>query len=198
MPRSLPLASDLPLTMSLTQCSDEQLVYLARSGTSDAFDELVRRYGGQVLALAQRLVGQASAWDVAQEAFLAAYRGLGSFRGHSALGTWLYRITLRTAYGAARRSRPPLASQEPSPVQPPPEVAQGREMGRALEQALGALAWPQRAVLVLRATGGLSYSQIAQVLGCQVGTVRSRLFYAREQLRRQLALLGYSDDDLSF
>jgi RNA polymerase sigma-70 factor (ECF subfamily) len=176
--------------------TDQQLVQRAQRGELRAFDLLVLKYQGRIAALVSRYISDpGEVEDVTQEAFIKAYKALPKFRGDSAFYTWLYRIAANAAknYLAARARRPTgEASVEDvesfehsglvSEVSAPEAVVMGEELAAVVESALEALPDELRAALSLREFEGLSYDDIAEVLGCPVGTVRSRIFRAREAI----------------
>jgi RNA polymerase sigma-70 factor (ECF subfamily) len=169
--------------------SDQQLVERVQAGDKAAFDLLVRKYQHRVLKLVSRFVSDAAeAEDVAQEAFLKAYRALASFRGDSAFYTWLYRIAINTAKNAlvSNRRRPvdfDLDLQDPDT---PEGVLLTEEIRSVVEKAMEQLPEDLRTAIVLRELEGLSYEEIAEAMDCPVGTVRSRIFRAREAIDKKL------------
>ena len=181
--------------------SDQQLVERVQAGDKAAFDLLVRKYQHRVLKLVSRFVSDAAeAEDVAQEAFLKAYRALASFRGDSAFYTWLYRIAINTAKNAlvSNRRRPvdfDLDLQDPEQYDRHARLKEGdtpegvlltEEIRSVVEQAMEQLPEDLRTAIVLRELEGLSYEEIAEAMDCPVGTVRSRIFRAREAIDRKL------------
>ena len=180
--------------------TDQQLVQRAQRGDLRAFDLLVLKYQGRIAALVSRYVSDAGeVEDVTQEAFIKAYRALGKFRGDSAFYTWLYRIAANAAKNhlVAKGRRPGadatiedaeafeeggMLSESASPE----ALAMGNELAEVVESALNALPDELKAALMLREFDGLSYDDIADVLGCPVGTVRSRIFRAREAIDQRV------------
>jgi RNA polymerase sigma-70 factor, ECF subfamily len=172
---------------------DEQLVARAQRGDRGAFDVLVRRYQHRIVQLVERLVGEADALDVAQEAFIKAYRALGGFRGQSAFYTWLYRVAINTAknFLVARRRRPAAQdidvseaelfghTGQMSDVDTPEALALSAEIRDTVSRAIARLPEDLRQAITLRELDGLSYEEIAEVMACPIGTVRSRIFRAR-------------------
>ncbi len=181
--------------------SDQQLVERVQAGDKAAFDLLVRKYQHRVLKLVSRFVSDAAeAEDVAQEAFLKAYRALASFRGDSAFYTWLYRIAINTAKNAlvSNRRRPvdfDLDLQDPEQYDRHARLKEGdtpegvlltEEIRSVVEKAMEQLPEDLRTAIVLRELEGLSYEEIAEAMDCPVGTVRSRIFRAREAIDKKL------------
>lgn len=181
--------------------NDLQLVERVQKGDKSAFDLLVLKYQHRVLKLVSRFVSDAAeAQDVAQEAFLKAYRALPSFRGESAFYTWLYRIAINTAKNAlvSNRRRPvdfDLDLQDPEQydrhaklkeVDTPEGVLLTEEIRQVVERAMEQLPEDLRTAIVLREIEGLSYEEIAEAMDCPVGTVRSRIFRAREAIDKRL------------
>lgn len=175
---------------------DRDLVKRAREGDTDAFGQLVKRYEERILRLVRGMVPEADMQDVAQEAFLKAFRKLDSFDGRSSFYTWIYRISANTAMDwrkkERRRRHAPLPEgsegEDLLPGRGPGPATQvtRRELGDLIESAIAALPPKYHEIVVLRETQGLSYEEIAQTLGISKGTVESRLFRARERLREKL------------
>lgn len=178
------------------QSTDEQLVARAQEGDKRAFELLVRKYQFKILQLVSRLVGDGDAPDVAQETFIKAYRALHGFRGQSAFYTWLYRIGINTAknYIIARGRRPAgqdidIADAEQyghteflSDGDTPESVVLSEEIKTKVAEVIQKLPADLRQAITLRELEGLSYEEIAQVMDCPIGTVRSRIFRAREAI----------------
>ncbi len=175
--------------------TDKELVKRVQKGDQAAFDMLFARYQSKILNLISRYVRDSEeVHDVAQEAFIKAYRALPRFRGDSAFYTWLYRIAINTAKNhlVARSRRPPATDVDVDDTDyrddadilresEDPESALSRDQLRdVIHQALADLPDDLRSALTLREFDGLSYEQIADILECPVGTVRSRIFRARE------------------
>ena len=181
--------------------SDQALVERVQKGDRSAFDVLVSRYQHKVVKLVMRYVrDQAEALDVSQEAFLKAYRALPRFRGDSAFYTWLYRITINTAKNhlVAARRRPldyNLDLQNPEQyelharlkdIDTPERVLLSEEIREAVNQAIEGLPDDLRTAIMLRELEGMSYEEIAATMECPVGTVRSRIFRARDAIDKRV------------
>jgi RNA polymerase sigma-70 factor (ECF subfamily) len=168
---------------------EREAIEACRRGERAAFDLLVERYQRDVYRLCYRYLGNhEDANDMAQEAFLKAWRGLGSFRGDSAFSTWIYRIAVNTCLNF-RSSRKPAAAEEPSDSLPDhrpsaPERMLGRERERQVRAAIARLPDKQRATLILKVYHELTHEEVARVLGSTVGTVKANLFHAVSNLRR--------------
>lgn len=185
----------------LAQEDDQQLVERVQRGDKRAFDLLVLKYQHKILGLVVRFVHDShEAQDVAQEAFIKAYRALGNFRGDSAFYTWLYRIAVNTAkkFLMDMRRDPVLTESalapaqdddetfrnrhEPSTDETPETILAAQEIAAAVQEAMAALPEELRQAVTLREIEGLSYDEIAQAMACPIGTVRSRIFRAREAI----------------
>ena len=181
--------------------TDLELVRRAQRGERGAFDLLVLRYQHRVVKLVARLLRDPTeAEDVAQDAFVKAYRALGSFRGDSAFYTWLYRIAVNTARNtmASRQRRPldyeaDLNESEQAAVESrmrhgdtPEAAALSDEIHRTVNHAVEQLPEDLRTAIILREIEGVSYEEIAEAMDCPVGTVRSLIFRAREAIDRSL------------
>lgn len=181
--------------------TEKELVRAAANGDEAAFGELVRIYENKAYHLALRMCGNAEdAGDIAQDAFLAAWRGLPSFRGESGFSTWLYRLVSNAAIDHLRRTKHQrgqlslddeelnLDSVDPNPG--PQESAEEKDLQRVVQEGLGQLGDDHRAVLVMREVQELSYEEIAHTLQIDLGTVKSRLARARTALRKILIKSG--------
>jgi len=174
-------------------------VVQALAGSQSAFEQIVARYQRPVISLIARMTGdRAQAEDLAQEAFVKAFRNLAAFDTTRRLSSWLFRIAHNTAIDAMRRSNPAAVSIETPGPQHEPAAPQGqdpverRELGRALEAALSQLRSDQRAAIVLRYENGLSFSEIGTVLGVPEVTARSHVHRARKELARLLTASGWA------
>jgi RNA polymerase sigma-70 factor, ECF subfamily len=185
---------------ALTDCSDQELVARARDGGElAAFEELVRRHRDTAYRVALRVcLNPADAEDIAQEALVRAWRSLGRFRADAAFSTWLYRIVTNVALSTVTRRREHATGDPLEPVGPdldPAGTVQTRERLGAVLAALRELTPEQRACYVLREVEGLTYDELAEVLGTSVQAVKSRLFRARTELARALARYDASGEE---
>jgi RNA polymerase sigma-70 factor (ECF subfamily) len=166
---------------------DIRLVARFQRGDEDAFDELVEKHRRRVYSLVCRLACPAEADDLAQEVFIAAYKALPNFRGDSAFSTWLYRIAVHVCSHHLRKRRLDTTDLDEEHLDldrdhDPERSAISSELTERVRDAVGKLPYKLRLVVVLRDLHGLSYEEMAQVLGCPIGTVRSRLHYASQRL----------------
>ena len=181
--------------------TDQQLVERVFNGDKSAFDLLVLRYQHRILALIGRFIKDPhEVEDVCQEAFVKAYRALPSFRGDSQFYTWLYRIAINTAknYMVARGRRPPSTDVDVdeaefletqtvlTDIENPEQNLAKEDLKRVIDKAIEDLPEDLRTAFTLREFGGLSYEEITEIMGCPVGTVRSRIFRAREALDKKI------------
>ena len=176
------------------QLTDQALVERVQQGDKKAFNLLVSRYQNRVAGLLTRYVSPNDIPDVVQESFIKAYRSIGAFRGDSAFYTWLYRIAVNTAknYLTAQGRRPPnediLAEEAESydvgsnlrDVATPENEMLSNELKKIVFDTIKGLQEDLRTAITLREIEGLSYEEIAEIMECPVGTVRSRIFRARE------------------
>ncbi|MGI0115916.1 RNA polymerase sigma factor RpoE [Zooshikella sp. RANM57] len=187
--------------MVSAQDSDQQLIDRVQRGDKRAFDMLVLKYQHKILGLVSRYVhDHQEVYDVTQEAFIKAYRAIDKFRGESAFYTWLYRIAINTAknYLVSKGRRPPdtdVDSEEAEyfeghnplkDIENPENRLLRDEIEKVVYKAIASLPDDLRSALTLREFDGLSYEEIAEVMQCPVGTVRSRIFRAREAVDKQV------------
>lgn len=184
--------------------TDEQLVARVQKGDKRAFDLLVLKYQHKIFSIISRFVkDSAEVQDVAQETFIKAYRALANFRGESAFYTWIYRIAINTAKNhlVSRGRRPPSSDVEVEDAEfygggeqlkdiaSPERQLMRDQLEAVVNQAIRDLPEDLRTAVTLREMEGLSYEEIADVMECPVGTVRSRIFRAREAIDRQISPL---------
>jgi len=190
---------------------DQQLVVRAQSGDKRAFELLVIKYQRKVERLLSRLIrDQAEIEDVTQEAFIKAYRALANFRGDSAFYTWLYRIAVNTAknYLMSQGRRAPTSTSYDAEeaegfedatglrdIATPDAQLMSKQIAQIVNQTIDKLPEELKTAITLREIEGLSYEEIAQIMDCPIGTVRSRIFRAREAVAEQLRpQMGTSKD----
>ncbi len=186
--------------------SDQKLVERAQKGDKDAFEILVRRYQGKAFGIAVGMLHDSeAARDVVQDAFLKAYRHIGRFQGGSSFYTWFYRIVVNLSIDHIRRrgrsarieyddgiARPEIGEQKGTDLAPryvdsnPDRALARRRLAEEIARSVESLPPKHRAVIILREYEGLSYKEIADVLGIAKGTVMSRLFHARKRLQEML------------
>ncbi len=180
---------------------DQLLVERVQKGDKRAFDLLIQKYQHRIISLVSRYVSDSSeAQDVAQEAFIKAYRAIGRFRGDSAFYTWLYRIAINTAKNwiVAKNRRPPahdidavdaeqygMSSRLKETSTPENELLR-EEIERTVYETIAELPEDLRTAIMLREMDGMSYEEIATTMECPIGTVRSRIFRAREAIDEKL------------
>ena len=185
----------------MAEDTDKELVKRVQKGDQAAFDLLFARYQSKIQNIISRYIRDAEeVKDVSQEAFIKAYRALPRFRGESAFYTWLYRIAINTAKNhlVSRGRRPPntdvdIDDAELNPTSTvlqeaeSPEAAMARDqLATGIDAAIAELPEDLRSAVTLREFDGLSYEQIAEIMDCPVGTVRSRIFRARESIERHI------------
>jgi RNA polymerase sigma-70 factor, ECF subfamily len=184
--------------------SELDLVKRCQAGQADAFDELVTRYRTRVFAMIYNMVhNEQDAWDLAQESFIKAWKSIGRFRGRSSFYTWLYRIVMnvtidwlrkRQVKGAGTEFDDSIQLREIDPASktvpkadPPPHAQMERdEVRERINKAIDQLSPEHRAVILMKEIEEMQYHEIAETLGCSIGTVMSRLFYARKKLQNLL------------
>ncbi|MFA9419692.1 MAG: RNA polymerase sigma factor RpoE [Gammaproteobacteria bacterium] len=184
-----------------TNLLDAELVKRVQAGDKAAFDILVQKYQHKVVNLINRFVSdQTECYDIAQDAFIKAYRAIGNFRGDSQFYTWLYRIAANTAKNhlASRARKSPSYSVDVDDAEhyegesglkeytTPENLLLTDEIERTVFQAIEALPDDLKSAIMLREIEGLSYEEIAEVMDCPIGTVRSRIFRARDAIDREL------------
>lgn len=181
---------------------DQQLVERVQRGDKGAFDLLVSKYQRKIFRLLSRLIRDtAEVEDVAQEAFIKAYRALPNFRGESAFYTWLYRIAINTAKNhlVSQGRRVPTTTEADieeaetfddgerlRDLNTPESMLRTKQVAEAVNRAIDQLPEDLRTAIVLREIEGLSYEEIAESMNCPIGTVRSRIFRAREAIAQEL------------
>ncbi len=183
--------------------TDEELVARSVGGDLDSFNQLVLRWERPIYALAYRVIGrEEDARDVAQEAFLRAFRALGGFKGQAKFSSWLYRITLNLCRDWIRRERRTPIAQTPegvdlielagetSPTESIEALVSRRQLGRAVEKAMALLPDEQRTAIILKEYHGLTFQEIADLLDCPLSTVKTRLYQGLSVLRRHLRDAG--------
>jgi len=180
-----------------------QLVEKCQAGDTEAFNELVTRYRNRAYAMIYNMVrNEQDAWDLAQDGFLKAWKSIGRFRGQSSFFTWLYRILMNVTIDWMRRRQieggmefddslglrnvEPGAMTAPKDEMQPAEKLSDKEIRARIDAAISKLSEEHRAVIVLREIEGMEYQEIADAVGCTIGTVMSRLFYARKKLQTML------------
>src|SRR5690606_18681258 len=180
--------------------TDEELVACAQAGDLDCFNQLVSRWERPIYALAYRTIGrEEEARDVTQEAFLRAYRGLRAFKGEAKFSSWLYRITLNLCRDWIRRERRApivavpegvdpidLADHQATPGESVEDLVARREMSKAVARVMAELSEEQRQTILLKEYHGLTFQEIADMLGCPLSTVKTRLYQGLSVLRRRL------------
>lgn len=195
----------------LDDTPDGTLVQQARHGSSAAFEQLVIRYRARIYTMIHHMTGnEADTWDLSQEVFIKAWRALPGFEERSQFSTWLHRIAHNATCDWLRRKRVRggHASSEfndatastpeagavtvPHGVQNPDQALENKELGLRIRDALAELSPEHRAVILMKEIDGLSYQEIADAAGCSLGTVMSRLFYARKRLQALLADLHHA------
>lgn len=182
---------------------DLELVARSQAGDTSAFNELVTRYRTRAFSMIYNMVrNEQDAWDLAQDGFLKAWKNIGRFRGQSSFYTWLYRILMNVTIDSLRRKQiesgtefddqiglrniaPGATTAPKSEMQPAEKISDG-EIRTRIDEAIAKLSPEHRAAIVMREIDGLEYSEIAEQMGCSIGTVMSRLFYARKKLQALL------------
>lgn len=192
--------TDLP-SKAENEPSDSDLVERSQAGDMRSFDQLVTRYRGKVYAMIVNMIhNEADAWDLAQDAFVKAWKALPRFEARSNFYTWLYRIAHNVTYDWLRKRKvrgdgtefddsirmdsiESAAPTAPKGIARPDENVENSELRFRIEAAISKLSPDHRAVILLKEVDGLKYQEIADTVGCSIGTVMSRLFYARKKLQ---------------
>ena len=185
--------------------TDEELVAKSIGGDADSFNELVLRWERPIYALAYRTIGrEEDARDVCQETFLRAFRALPGFRGQAKFSSWLYRIALNLCRDWVRRERRTPVVQPPEdmdliemaaaaePSESIEDLVARKDLTRLVERAMALLPEEQRTAIVLKEYHGLTFQEIADLVGCPLSTVKTRLYQGLSVLRRQLERSGVS------
>lgn len=182
---------------------DLELVARSQAGDPHAFNELVTRYRSRAFSMTYNMVrNEQDAWDLAQDGFLKAWKSIGRFRGQSSFYTWLYRILMNVCIDWLRKKQVESGTEfddtiglrniEPGSVTTPRGVLEpaakisDQEIRARIDAAIEKLSVEHRTVIIMREIDGLEYSEIAEQVGCSIGTVMSRLFYARKKLQSML------------
>ena len=184
--------------------TDEELVARSRGGDIESFNELILRWERPIYALAFRVIGRDDdARDVCQEAFLRAFRALPGFKGEAKFSSWLYRITLNLCRDWMRKQRRTPVSQvaegfdifemaaDQGGTEPIEELVARRELSGVVERAMSSLPIEQRTTIVLKEYHGMTFQEIADLQGCPLSTVKTRLYQGLAALRRQLERSGH-------
>ena len=191
-------------TLAQVNVSELDLVKQCQAGQTEAFDQLVNRYRSRVFAMIYNMVhNEQDAWDLAQDSFVKAWKSIKRFRGQSSFYTWLYRIVMNVTIDHARKKQikgtgtefndevklgeiEPAARTAPRSEPLPHRQMERSEIRARIDAAIAQLTPEHRAVILMKETEDMQYHEIAEALGCSIGTVMSRLFYARKRLQNLL------------
>ena len=191
-------------TPAQAEVSDADLVRASQGGDTKAFDQLVSRYRTRVFGMIYNMVhSEQDAWDLAQDSFLKAWRSIGRFRGQSSFYTWIYRIVMNVTIDWLRKKQvkgsgaefndevqlreiDPASQTVPKADTLPHQRMVHGEIRERIDQAISQLSPEHRAVILMKEIEEMQYHEIAEALGCSIGTVMSRLFYARKKLQNML------------
>jgi RNA polymerase sigma-70 factor (ECF subfamily) len=198
-----PWEGSLQDAVGVVGLTDEELVSRSMGGDPESFNQLIRRWERPIYALAYRTIGREDdARDVVQETFLRAFRGLSGFKGQAKFSSWLYRITLNLCRDWMRRQRrtPVIATPdgvdlvelagESETVETADAAVVRKDLSRAVARAMSALPEEQRAAIVLKEYHDLTFQEIADLLGCPLSTVKTRLYQGLTVLRKELERSG--------
>src|SRR4026209_650710 len=187
-----------------TEASELDLVKQCQAGDTVAFDQLVSRYRTRVFGMIYNMVhSEQDAWDLAQDSFLKAWKSIKRFRGRSSFYTWIYRIVMKVTIDWLRKKQikggggeiddaiqlkeiEPASKTVPKSEALPHEMMERSEIRARIDKAIAQLSPEQRAVILMKQIEEMQYHEIAEALGCSIGTVMSRLFYARKKLQNLL------------
>jgi RNA polymerase sigma-70 factor, ECF subfamily len=191
-------------TVAQADVSELDLVKRCQAGNTEAFDELVTRYRTRIFAMIYNMVhNEQDAWDLAQDSFVKAWKSIKRFRGKSSFYTWVYRIVMNVTIDWLRKKQVkgagvefddaiqlkeinPASKTLPKADPLPYERMERAEVRTRIDDAIKQLSPEHRAVILMKETEGMQYHEIAESLGCSIGTVMSRLFYARKKLQNLL------------
>jgi RNA polymerase sigma-70 factor (ECF subfamily) len=191
-------------TLAQADVSELDLVRRCQAGDTEAFDELVTRYRTRVFGMIYNMIhSEQDAWDLAQESFVKAWKSIKRFRGHSSFYTWMYRIVMNVTIDWTRKKQikaggaefddaiklnqiDPASKTAPKPDALPYETMERSEIRARIDRAIAQLSPEHRAVILMKEVEEMQYHEIAEALGCSIGTVMSRLFYARKKLQNLL------------
>ena len=190
-------------TLAQADVSELDLVKRCQAGDTEAFDELVTRYRTRIFGMIYNMVhSEQDAWDLAQDSFVKAWRSIKRFRGHSSFYTWIYRIVMNVTIDWLRKKQvkggsefddaihlkeiDPASKTLPKADALPYETMEQMEIRGRIDNAIAQLSPEHRAVILMKEIEEMQYHEIAETLGCSIGTVMSRLFYARKKLQNLL------------
>ena len=191
-------------TLAQSDVSELDLVKRCQAGDTDAFDELVTRYRTRIFGMIYNMVhNEQDAWDLAQDSFLKAWKSIGRFRGQSSFYTWIYRIVMNVTIDWLRKKQikgsgtefddaieltavDPASKTVPKTEALPHQSMERNEIRARIDKAIAQLSPEQRAVILMKEIDDMQYHEIAEALNCSIGTVMSRLFYARKKLQSLL------------
>jgi RNA polymerase sigma-70 factor (ECF subfamily) len=191
-------------TLAQADVSELDLVARCQAGDTEAFDELVTRYRTRVFGMIYNMVhSEQDAWDLAQDSFLKAWKSIKRFKGRSSFYTWIYRIVMNVTIDWLRKRQvkggggefddsiqlkevEPASKTVPKAEALPHEMMERSEIRTRIDTAIAQLSPEQRAVILMKEIEGMQYHEIAEAVGCSIGTVMSRLFYARKKLQTLL------------
>jgi RNA polymerase sigma-70 factor, ECF subfamily len=197
------MRDDAPEASNPVPDDELQLIAQCQAGDTEAFNELVNRYRNRAFAMIYNMVrNEQDAWDLAQDGFVKAWKSINRFRGQSSFFTWLYRILMNVTIDWMRRRQieggaefddaqamrdiEPAAVTAPREELAPLQRLSDKEIRARIDSAIAKLSDEHRVVIILREIEGLEYQEIADTVGCSIGTVMSRLFYARKKLQTLL------------